>query len=131
MHSSVIPDNNIKQIWSPGSLSGLYTTSEEIAAKDLNNLYRTSCFFADPNRYKSFCAVYAVMRIVDDRVDEILARDTVSEEGINREREILEAWHGCVSSCLAGSNPEETELEGTGHPQIREILKAFTESSKL
>ena len=77
MHSGAAPEKQIKQVWGPGSLSGLYAIVEEIAAKDLNNLYRTSCFFADPNRYKSFCAVYAVMRIVDDRLDEIIARNDV------------------------------------------------------
>ena len=131
MNADVAPEKQIKLAWGPGSLSGLYAIVEEIAAKDLNNLYRTSCFFADPNRYKSFCAVYAVMRIVDDRIDEILARNDVSDEELVREHAVLEAWHRCVSSCLSGLEPEEHDLLGSDHPQIKEILTTFTESSNL
>jgi hypothetical protein len=32
------------------------------------NLYRTSCFFRDMERHRAFCAQYAIMRLVDDRV---------------------------------------------------------------
>ncbi len=131
MHSAITPEKQIKQAWGPGSLSGLYAIAEEIAAKDLNNLYRTSCFFIDPNRYRSFCAMYAVMRIVDDRIDEILAGDDVSDEELVREHEILEAWHRCVSSCLSGARPDEHDLEKIGHPRIEKIIATFTEASAL
>ena len=75
-------NHNFGPIWCPGSLSGTDGTAEAIAAIDFNNLYRTSCYFVDPERYRAFCALYAIMRVVDDRVDEVLAQGCPEEEAI-------------------------------------------------
>ena len=132
MPSAVIPGNKmIKQVWSPGSLQGIYATAETIASRDLNNLYRTSCYFADPEKYRAFCALYAVMRIVDDRIDEVLARREVSDDERNREREILEAWRRIVTACLAGRSPDEQDICGTGQPQVDVLLATFSEAIEL
>ena len=132
MPSSVVPgDKSLKQVWSPGSLTGVYTTAESIASKDLNNLYRTSCYFTDPGKYRAFCALYAVMRIVDDRIDEVLSEKEISEEGKRREEGILEAWHRIVSSCLAGLPPDDEALQGSDCRQIDELLTTFLEALEL
>jgi phosphate-selective porin len=39
--------NGIEAAWAPGAFSGV---AESIAAKDLTNLYRTSCFFREEDR---------------------------------------------------------------------------------
>ncbi len=43
--------------------------AERIASKDRSSLYRVSQFFEDPLRYHAFIAMYAVMRVIDDRID--------------------------------------------------------------
>ncbi len=53
----------------PLNRDGTHSVAEEIAAEDLNNLYISSCFFKDPEKYSAFCAYYAVMRVVDDRIE--------------------------------------------------------------
>lgn len=129
MPSAVVPGNkSIKQVWKPGSLQGADAVAETVAAKDLNNLYRTSCFFADAERYRVFCALYSVMRIVDDRVDDVLARKGVGAEERAQERDILEAWHRIVTACLEGSSPAEDDIRGSDYPRIDELLTAFKEA---
>lgn len=47
-----------------------YGLSEEMARRRMPHLYRVARLFPDPERYRAFCALYASMRWVDDRVDE-------------------------------------------------------------
>jgi len=130
MPSAVVPGNeSIKQVWKPGSLQGVDAVVESVAAKDLNNLYRTSCFFSDAERYRAFCALYAVMRVVDDRVDEVLARKGVGAEERAQERDILEAWHRIVTVCLEGGSPAADDIRGSDYPHINELLVAFKEAT--
>ncbi|HSL83504.1 MAG TPA: hypothetical protein VLF66_12075, partial [Thermoanaerobaculia bacterium] len=87
-----------------------YSQAETIAARDLNNLYLTSRFFADPNRFRAFCVFYAVMRLVDDRVDELCARRGVPEaerEGVAAE---VEAWRLAVEGAYRGGRAPEAPV---------------------
>ncbi len=47
-----------------------YELSEAMARRRLPHLYRVARLFPDRERYRAFCALYASMRWVDDRVDE-------------------------------------------------------------
>lgn len=47
-----------------------YAASEELARRRMPHLYRVARLFPDLDRYRAFCALYASMRWVDDRVDE-------------------------------------------------------------
>lgn len=49
-----------------------YRVTEVIASRDHNNLYINSSVFKDRLKYKAFNAIYAVMRIVDNRNDNLL-----------------------------------------------------------
>ncbi len=118
----------VDRVWEPGSLQGTDALPEAIAAKDLNNLYRTSCYFADSERYRAFCALYAVMRVVDDRIDAFLVRSQTVEEEKQQEVSIVVAWHRAVSACLNGGTPAARDIARTKHPSAGELIRAFAEA---
>ena len=94
--------------------------AEAIAAKDLNNLYLTSCYFADPARYSAFCSLYALMRVIDDRVDE-LPQDPARFDAA-REHEVLRSWEEGLSAALDGSAPPSGLAERCGMAKARDLL---------
>ena len=77
--------------------------AEAIAAKDLNNLYLTSCYFVDPARYAAFCSLYALMRVIDDRVDE-LPQDP-ARFNVAGEHAVLRSWEEALFAAAGGSEP--------------------------
>ena len=97
--------------------------AEAIAARDANNLYRASCFFQDPARYRSFCAQYAVMRVVDDRVDALPTRTGLDHAALELERAVINAWEVAVDSAYTGV-PEEGDL-ALGHPEGPHLVRAL------
>lgn len=112
-----------------GTLDGNDAVAESIAARDLNNLYLTSCYFRDQARYRAFCALYAVMRVVDDRVDELPPRRTMSAEAIGREHAVLEAWQAAMSEALVGRRPSVEHIAACDHPEAKALLHAATDAS--
>lgn len=117
-------------VWRPGSLEGPYRVAEAIASKDLNNLYRTSCYFADSLRYEAFCAFYAVMRVVDDRVDEIVARRRLTDAERHEEHSVLDAWCCTLAEALVGRVPTRVHLERTRHPDAAPLVEAFADAAR-
>lgn len=103
-----------------------YGVAESIAARDLNNLYLTSRFFADPARYWSFCALYAVMRVVDDRVDALPSRSGLSDAERVRELAAIDDWEASVAAIYAGEVPPAHGPEAP--PEAREIRRALLEA---
>ncbi|MEJ2495818.1 MAG: squalene/phytoene synthase family protein [Ignavibacteriaceae bacterium] len=79
--------------------------TEEITSKDQNNLYITSSFFKDSIKYKAFCAYYAVMRIVDDRVDNLRLPVNRDKKLIDRELKVIDAWEQVIILCHLGIFP--------------------------
>jgi phytoene synthase len=118
-------DLEVTSVWTPGSLTGVYWIAESIAAKDRNNLYRASCYLREEERYRAFCASYAIMRIVDDRVDGLLFRPYASAEDRARESSVVEAWHQVIAACLTGDTPAPGDAARTDQPYIGELLTAF------
>lgn len=114
--------------WAPGTLSGSSGVAEAIAAKDLNNLYRTSCYFRDIERYRAFCAMYAVMRVVDDRVDDLLAQPHIASSTWAQSLAVVTAWHHVVRACLSGCRPAAADCLGCDHPHIVELVDAFADA---
>lgn len=112
------------RVWRPGSLKGVDGVAEAVAAKDLNNLYLTSCYFAERERYQAFCALYAVMRVVDDRVDDVLARGRPPDE-TRRTAIGLEAWERLVSARLSGVGPDPTDFELCSELRAPALMEAF------
>lgn len=113
----------------PFSLSGADAVAEGIASRDYNNLYRTSCFFRDVERYRAFCAQYAIMRVVDDRIDALPSRSALSPEARRAEREIVTAWRHVVTAAHRGQTADFSHLMSRlAHPQAGDLLHALTGS---
>ncbi len=94
--------------------------AEAIAAKDLNNLYLTSCYFADPARYSAFCSLYALMRVIDDRVDE-LPQDPARFDAAG-EHEVLRAWEEALFGAVGGTEPPAGLAARCGMPEARTLV---------
>jgi phytoene synthase len=105
--------------------------AEGIAAADLNNLYLSSCFFADRKKYRAFCAFYAVMRAVDDRIDELPSRIDLSVEDRRAEHDVVGAWEDGVAACYGDRSPDEATLTRCAHPRAPELLDAVRSSLRL
>jgi presqualene diphosphate synthase len=101
------------------------SASEAIASRDLNNLYRTSLFFVDRQRYRAFCAQYAVMRVVDDRVDNLPPQSRRNAETRATEMAVLEAWRVAVERAYAGQGVFASALD---HPDAYELMSNLLES---
>ncbi|MBI4551483.1 MAG: squalene/phytoene synthase family protein [Candidatus Latescibacteria bacterium] len=111
----------------PFSLSGAEAIAETIAARDYNNLYRTSCFFRDVERYRAFCAQYAIMRVVDDRIDALPSRSTLSSDARRAEQKIVMAWRHAVTAAHRGQTADFSPLMShLVHPQAGDLLEALT-----
>jgi len=113
--------------WKPRSLTGAYATAERVAAQDQNNLYRASCCFRDLDRYQAFCAFYAIMRILDDRVDGLPARAGLSRKRRTAEHNVVEAWRLAVRSCFEDAAGDSVE-GAPPCPEAPHLLTAFRES---
>lgn len=119
----------------PDPLREAYSLAESIAARDLNNLYLTSRFFADPVRYRAFCVFYAIMRLVDDRVDELCARQGVPPAERRRVAEEVDGWRRSVEAAYregAGADPPwglDRAAGGTDPGAARALLAAFVDSN--
>ena len=98
-------NSEVPSVWTPDSPTGVYGVAESIAAKNRSNLYRTSCYLREEDRYRAFCAYYAIMRIVDDHVDGFLSGPCASAEDHARAFSVVEAWHHVLSACVTGETP--------------------------
>lgn len=112
-------------------LTDVDAVAEAIAARDANNLYRTSCFFQDPARYRSFCAQYAIMRVVDDRIDALPARVSLTPPEVAAEHDVVEAWRSAVEAVYEGQNLCDEVLCRTSYAQARELLTALRSALHL
>lgn len=104
-----------------------FQAAEIIAARDHNNLYLTSCFFQDRERYFAFCGLYALMRVIDDRVDSIPDRDALAPEAKAREKAVIAAWRRAF---LAESS-SAADLAACEHEQASELLSAARRAMAL
>lgn len=105
-------------------LQGPLALAEEIAARDLNNLYLTSRYFADPERYKAFCALYAVMRVVDDRIDEIPSRSALDAAARQREHAVVDAWLAALETALRDGGATDEQIVRCDSPSAGDLLRA-------
>jgi len=76
---------------------------EEISARDQSNLWLVSQFLQDRRRYEAFIAMYAVMRVVDDRVDSLPGPHRLTPGDRALALAELDRWEARIGSALAGS----------------------------
>ncbi len=110
-------------------LAASYAVAEGIASKDQNNLYLTSRYFADPGKYRAFCALYAVMRLVDDRIDDIPSRTELAPQARAFEHGVVEFWEQAVMACRAGAFPVYTNIPPGLPAAVPDLLYAFADAS--
>jgi phytoene synthase len=106
----------------------IYQVTEKIASKDHNNLYITSLFFKDRIKYKAFCAFYAVMRIVDDRIDNLPLSFKQCKESQKRELKVVDAWEQVVMSSSKGIQPTDFQLDACDFPEVKAICESLIEA---
>jgi phytoene/squalene synthetase len=114
--------------WRPGVLQGALGVAEQVAACDLDNLYRVSCYFEDLERYRAFCAQYAVMRVLDDRIDAIPSRAALSDRERLQGHDAVDAWMAIVDRAYMGEPQVDGVLAAAHHPQCRALAEAFATS---
>ena len=76
--------------------------SERVASKDRSHLYIVSQFFEDRARYDAFIAMYAVMRLVDDHVDNVADKSLLSSDRREQLLEDLDGWEERVRAAYEG-----------------------------
>ena len=78
--------------------------AERIASKDRSSLYQASQYFADAARYDAFIAMYAVMRLVDDKVDDAGDKASLPEADRRELHAFLNEWERRIRNAYAGDS---------------------------
>jgi hypothetical protein len=68
------------------------------------------------------------MRVVDDRIDDLPNRRTLSAHSRLSEHEVVSAWDEAVSRCYAGLQVPCTVTDACRMEASKELLEAFSES---
>lgn len=89
----------------PTSVVEAYRHCEEIAGRGVPNLYLAARFFDQPEVFDAFCATYASMRIIDDRVDGLSNREKLSPEEKAQALGEVQSWMEDVNAAFALKPP--------------------------
>ena len=108
-----------------------HEVSEAIASRDRNNLYVTSSFFRDPIKFRAFCAYYAIMRIVDDRIDNLPSPNNRCAELRKRELDVVAAWERVVKCSCNGIHPTASLLASCDFAEVDAVCESFIASYRV
>ena len=96
-----------------------YARAEELARARMPHLYRVARLFPDRERYLAFCALYASMRWVDDRVDQRVT----DGDGLRAwDEEIAQAFAGVAGSTEFGPALADTLSRFEFSPEPWQLL---------
>lgn len=83
------------------SVAEAYRYCTEMAGRGIPNLYLAARFFEAPEIFKAFCAAYASMRIIDDVVDGLPDRESLSVEQKQQALEKIQLWLSDVHAAFS------------------------------
>lgn len=84
--------------------------AQEVTAKDRSNLYLTSQFLRERERYQAFVAMYAVMRVIDDAIDDVLDKDQLTGPARAQLHAALDGWRQRIRAAYQG-RPGDAALD--------------------
>jgi phytoene/squalene synthetase len=111
--------------------SNAHAIAEAIASRDQNNLYRASSYFEDREKYRAFCAYYALMRVVDDRIDGLHTRLRLSDQERRAEHEVVSAWDAGVRICYQGGVVPKPIVRQCGLADAQHLFDSFAASLEV
>lgn len=111
--------------------SNTHAIAEAIASRDLNNLYRASSYFEDRDKYRAFCTYYALMRVVDDRIDGLHTRLGLSDQERRAEHKVVSAWDAGVRISYQDRIVPKPIVQQCGFANAQSLLDSFAASMKL
>ena len=80
---------------------------QKITSKDRSNLYLTSQFIDDPKRYQAFLSMYAIMRVVDDSVDEVEDKQRLEPAALADLHHLLNSWMQRIDAAYDGQPADD------------------------
>jgi phytoene/squalene synthetase len=98
---------------SASQLAAALETCQVVAARDRSNAFIASQFLDDRARYDAFVAMYAVMRLVDDFIDDVPDKLRLSESKRARLMAELDRWESRIVAAYddrPSSNPIDVAL---------------------
>jgi phytoene/squalene synthetase len=102
----------------PTAVAEGYRYCEKIAGRNIPNLYLAARFFDQPALFDAFCATYASMRIIDDRIDGLADREKLTPEEKEQAMAAIGDWLGKVNAAFA--------LKPVNEPQWLALADTFS-----
>src|SRR4030067_774107 len=89
------------------SLQQAYRNCEQIARRNRPYLYLVARYFQDKEKYQAFCSTYASMRVIDDQIDAIPWRGTLSSTQKGNYRKEIREWLEKIEACQNAYSPRQ------------------------
>ena len=89
------------------SIQQAYRHCERIAKRNRPYLYLVARYFQDSEKYRAFCSTYASMRVIDDQIDSIPGRGTLSSAVKLSYRKEIKNWLDKIEACQNGRSVRE------------------------
>ncbi len=91
----------------PTTVAEAHRHCEKIAAREVPNLYLAARFFDQAPVFDAFCSSYASMRIIDDRIDSLADRESLSKEEKERVLGSVQNWLDNLNAAFSLKPPDD------------------------